>query len=35
VLSELLSRHMGSAALSSVFPGFSVNPKEFLGVLKA
>jgi uncharacterized protein (DUF1501 family) len=35
VLSELLSRHMGNAALSTVFPGFSVNAREFLGVLKA
>ncbi|MBI1750415.1 MAG: DUF1501 domain-containing protein [Acidobacteria bacterium] len=35
VLSELLARHMGHAALSTVFPGFSVNSKEFLGVLKA
>jgi len=26
---------MGNAALSTVFPGYSVNAKEFLGVLKA
>lgn len=35
VISELLARHMGNAALSTVFPGFSVHAKEFLGVLKA
>lgn len=34
VLSELLARHLGNTGLSAVFPGFTVTPKDFLGVLK-
>jgi hypothetical protein len=35
VLAELLSRHLGNNDLKNVFPGFDVNPKIHLGLLKA
>jgi uncharacterized protein (DUF1501 family) len=35
VLGEIISKHMGDRALTSVFPGFANDPKQYLGILKA
>jgi uncharacterized protein (DUF1501 family) len=35
VLGELLARHLGNNELKKVFPGFNLDPKTFLGLVKA
>ena len=35
VLGEIISKHMGDRALTSVFPGCANDPKQYLGILKA
>jgi uncharacterized protein (DUF1501 family) len=35
VLGEIMSKHLGGRDLSKVFPGFTNDPREFLGVIKA
>jgi uncharacterized protein (DUF1501 family) len=35
VLGEIISKHLGDRTLTSVFPGFANNPKQYLGILKA
>jgi uncharacterized protein (DUF1501 family) len=35
VLGEIISRHLGDKTLASVFPGFSNDPRQHLGVLRA
>jgi len=35
VLGELLARHMGNNELRKVFPGFNLDPKSYLGLVKA
>jgi len=35
VLGEILARHMGEPNLASVFPGFSNDPRQFPGIVKA
>jgi uncharacterized protein (DUF1501 family) len=35
VVGELVARHLGNENLSAVFPGFTADPRAFLGILKA
>jgi uncharacterized protein (DUF1501 family) len=35
VLGEIISKHLGDKTLASVFPGFSNDPRQHLGVLRA
>ena len=35
VLGEIISKHLGDRALTSVFPGFANDPRQYLGILKA
>ncbi len=35
VLGEIMTKHLGGRDLSSVFPGFANDPRQFLGVIKA
>jgi uncharacterized protein (DUF1501 family) len=35
VLGEIMTKHLGGRDLSSVFPGFANDPRQFLGVLKS
>jgi uncharacterized protein (DUF1501 family) len=35
VLGEILSKHMRDENLSTVFPGFANDPKQFLGVVNS
>jgi uncharacterized protein (DUF1501 family) len=35
VLGEIISKHLGDRTLTSVFPGFANDPRQYLGILKA
>jgi uncharacterized protein (DUF1501 family) len=35
VLGEIISKHLGDRTLASVFPGFSNDPRQHLGILRA
>lgn len=35
VLGEIMAKHLGGRDLSAVFPGFSNDPRQFLGIIKA
>jgi uncharacterized protein (DUF1501 family) len=35
VLGEIISRHLGNHDIAKVFPGFSSDPHEYLGILRA
>jgi uncharacterized protein (DUF1501 family) len=35
VLGEIISKHLGDTTLASVFPGFSNDPRQHLGILRA
>ena len=35
VMAELLQGHLGAGALSTVFPGFSLDPRRYRGILSA
>jgi uncharacterized protein (DUF1501 family) len=35
VLSEIMTKHLGNQNLSTVFPGFTNDPRQFLGIVKA
>jgi uncharacterized protein (DUF1501 family) len=35
VLSEIISKHLGDRDLNTVFPGFTNDPRQFLGLVKA
>ncbi len=35
VLGEIISKHLGDKTLASVFPGFSNDPRQHLGILRA
>jgi hypothetical protein len=34
VLSEIMTKHLGNSNLTSVFPGFANDPRQFLGMIK-
>jgi hypothetical protein len=31
---EVLTRHLGTAELGSVFPGYAIDPAKFLGAIR-
>ena len=35
VFGEIASKHLGAASLEKVFPGYSVDPRRWRGVLKS
>jgi uncharacterized protein (DUF1501 family) len=35
VLGEIMTKHLGGRNLSTVFPGFTNDPRQFLGVIKS
>ena len=35
VLGEIISKHLGDKTLSTVFPGFANDPRQYLGILRA
>jgi uncharacterized protein (DUF1501 family) len=35
ILGEIITKHLGDRDLKAVFPGFSSDPREFLGLIKA
>lgn len=35
VVGELVARHLGNSDLGSVFPGFTADPRAFLGLVRA
>jgi uncharacterized protein (DUF1501 family) len=34
VLGEIISKHLGDRSLDAVFPGFTNDPRQFLGLVR-